>query len=141
MLTCLRTKAVKNLFLSCEEVLSFLFCDNSVTDGATDKEVTVAVNLLEEVLTGIALAGHFDSPSTDRATALQVTGRKCQLHFSFFDDELSRKGLSFFVLHLEFARLTGFQQRLHVCLGDDGSVILSEHDELAVVPRPVGILP
>ena len=109
MLACLGTETVENLFLASEEVFHFLLCNDPVTDTAADEEVAVVVILLKEVLTGIALAGHFDSSSTDRATALQVTGRKCQLHFSFLDDELSRKGLSFFVLHLEFASLTGFQ--------------------------------
>ena len=109
MLACLRTEAVKDLLLSCEEVLGLLFRDDSVADGAADKEVTMSVILLEEVLTGIALTSHLDSSSTDRTTSLQITGRKCQLHFSVFDDELSSKGFAVFVLHLNLTSLTGFQ--------------------------------
>ena len=137
---CLRTKAVKDLLLPCQEVLSLLFRDDPVTDGAADEEVTVTVILLEEVFTGIALTCHLDSSATDRASSLQITGRKCQLHLSVFDNKLTRKGLTLLVAHLEFTRLTGFQQRLHVFLGDVGSMILTEYNELAVVPSAVSVL-
>ena len=139
MLACLGTKTVKDLLLSCQEVLGFLFCDNPITDGAADEEVAMTIILLEEVLTGIPLTSHLDSSSTDRASSLQITGRKCQLHFSFLDDELTRKGLTFLVTHLEFTSLTSFKQRLHVFLGDVGSMILTEHDELTIVPSAVSV--
>ena len=64
MFACLGTEAVKNLLLSCQEVLHLLFRDDSVTECATDEEVTMVVILLEEVLTGIALTSHLDTTST-----------------------------------------------------------------------------
>jgi len=140
MFACLGTEAIKNLLLSCQKILHFLLRDNPVTECATDEEIAVAVIFLEEILTGIALTSHLDTTSTDRATSFEVTGRKCQLYFAFLDDELSDKGFSFFVAHLKLTRLTCCQERLYVFLGDVGSVILSEHNELTVVPRSVIIL-
>jgi len=137
---CLGTEAVKNLLLSCQEVLHLLFRDDSVTECATDEEVAVAAIFLEEVLTGIALTSHLDTTSTDRATSFEITGRKSQLYLAILDDELPDKGLSFFVAHLKLTCLTCCQKRLYVFLGDVCSVILLEHDELAVVPCSVIIL-
>ena len=77
---CLGTETVKNLLFSCQEVLHLLFRDDSVTECATDEEVTVPFILLKVVLTGIALTSHFDTTSTDGATSFEVTGRKCQLY-------------------------------------------------------------
>ena len=99
----------------------------------------MVVILLKVVLTGIALTSDLDTSSTDGASSLQITGRKCQLHFSFLDDELSDEGFPFFVAHLKFTSLTCCQECLYVFLGDVGSVVLSEHDELTVVPRSVVI--
>jgi hypothetical protein len=140
MFACLGTEAVKNLLLSCQKVLHLLFRDDPVTECATDEEVTMPFILLKEVLTGIALTSHFDTTSTDGATSFEVTGRKCQLYLAFLDDEFSNKGLSFFVAHLKFTCLTCCQECLYVFLGDVGSMVLSEHDELTVVPRSVIIL-
>jgi len=140
MFACLGTEAVKNLLLSCQKVLHLLFRDDPVTECATDEEVAVAAIFLEEVLTGIALTSHLNTTSTDGATSFEVTGRKSQLYFAFLDDELSDKGLSFFVAHLKFTRLTCCQEHFYVFLSDVGSVILPEHDELTVVPRSVIIL-
>jgi hypothetical protein len=137
---CLGTEAIKNLLLSCQEVLHLLFRDDPVTECATDEEVTVPFILLKVVLTGISLTSHFDTTSTDGATSFEVTGRKCQLYLTFLDDELPDKGLPFFVAHLKLTRLTCCQERLYVFLGDVGSMILPEHDELTVVPRSVVIL-
>ena len=139
MFACLGTEAIKNLLLSCQEILHLLFRDDSVTECATDEEVTMVVILLEEVLTGIALTSHLDTTSTDGATSFEVTGRKSQLYFAFLDDELSNKGLSFFVAHLKLTCLTCCQECLNVFLGDVGSVILPEHNELTVVPCSVVI--
>ena len=140
MLSCLGTKAVQNLLLSCQEVLGFLLRDDSVTNGAADEEVAVTVILLEEVLTGIAFSCYLDTSTADRAAALQITGRKCQLYFSVFDNELTPKRLTILVAHLKLACLTGFKECLYVILCDECSMILSEHDELTVVPRSVVIL-
>jgi hypothetical protein len=140
MFARLGTEAVKNLFLSCQEVLHLLFRDDPVTECATDEEIAVAVILLKEVLTGIALTSHLDTTSTDGATSFEVTGRKSQLYFAFLDDELPDEGFPFFVAHLKLTSLTCCQKRLYVFLGDVGSMILSEHNELTVVPRSVVIL-
>ena len=140
MLSCLGTKAVQYLLLSCQEVLGFLFRDNPVTDGATDKEVAVTVILLKEVLTGIAFSCYLDTSTAYWAATLQVTGRKCQLYLSILDNELTRKRLTILVAHLKFASLTGFKQRLYIILGNQCSVILSEHHELTVVPCPIRVL-
>ena len=140
MLSCLGTKAVQYLLLSCQEVLGFLFRDNPVTDGATDKEVAVTVILLEEVLTGIAFSCYLDTSTAYWAAALQVTGRKCQLYFSVFDNELTPKRLTILVAHLKLACLTGFKECLYIILGDECSMILSEHYELTVVPCPIRVL-
>ena len=140
MLSCLGTESVKYLLLSCQEVLGFLFCDNPITDGAADEEVAMTIILLEEVLTGIAFSCYLDTSTADRAAALQITGRKGQLYFSVFDNELTHKGLTILVAHLKLACLTGFKQRLHVILGNQCSMILPEHHELTVVPCPVRVL-
>lgn len=139
MLSCLGRKTVKNLLLACQEVLGFLFRDDPVTDGAADEEVTVSVILLEEVLTGIALTCHLDTSSTDGTSAIEVTGWKSKLYLSFLDDEPTREGLSVFVAHLDVSCLTCLDQCLHIGLGDGGSMVLSEHDELTVVPSAVGV--
>jgi hypothetical protein len=140
MFACLGTEAVKDLFLSCQEVLHLLFRNDPVTECTTDEEMAVAVILLKEVLTGIALTSHLDTTSTDGATSFEVTGRKSQLYFAFLDDELPDEGFPFFVAHLKLTSLTCCQECLNVFLGDVGSVILPEHDELAVVPCSVIIL-
>ena len=103
-------------------------------------EVTMIVLLFEEALTGIAFTRHLDSPSAHRATTLQVAGRKGKLYFSVFNDKLTREGLTILVTHLKLAGLTGFKEFLHVILGNQCSVILSEHHELTVVPCPVRVL-
>ena len=140
MFACLGTEAIKNLLLSCQEILNLLFRDDPVTECATDEEVTMVVILLKVVLTGIALTSHLDTTSTNGATSFEVMGRKCQLYLAFLDDELSDEGFPFFVAHMKLTSLTCCQKRLNVFLGDVGSVILPEHDELTVVPRSVIIL-
>ena len=140
MLSGLGTEAIQNLLLTSQEVLCFIFRDDPVTNGAADEEVTVTVILLEEVLTGIAFSCYLDTSTAYWAATLQVTGRKCQLYLSILDNELTRKRLTILVAHLKFASLTGFKQRLYIILGDECSMILSEHHELTVVPCSIWVL-
>ena len=101
-------------------------------------KVTVAVTLVEEMLTGIALGSLFDTTATDRAYALQIVLVETKSHLPVLQDELGMEGTASFVMHLQLLGLTMREQTQHHVLGNlTDVVVVLEDDEVTALPCAV----